>query len=864
MEKELLEYFNNDELAASVWTSKYKQKGDKTPDCMHKRMAKEFARIEKSYGEKEHFNLKDWHTQSEYGRKRRFLSYDHIYNLFKDFKYIVPQGSVMSVLGVEGLIASLSNCFVLGQPHDSYGGIMQKDEEQAQLMKRRGGVGLDVSTLRPAGTPTSNAAKSSTGAISFMPRFSSTTREVAQNGRRGALMLSIAERHPDIFDFVKIKRDLSQVTGANISIKLHDDFMLAVDKDEDFILRFPVDSKLEDMDLTPNWDEPEYGVLKKTGGILHKRIRARELWDEIIKSARDVAEPGLMFWDTMVNYSPDGVYDQYKAITTNPCSEIGMQAYDACRLIAVNFFSFVVNPFTKDAYFDFDKFYEVNYEAMRLSDDLVDLELEHIDRILEKIDSDPEPDEVKLVERNLWLKIKKTASASRRTGLGFTALGDALAALGLKYDSDEALETIENIMHCKMKSELNCTTDMAITRGTFERWNNDLEFNHRQAKCQGKNSFYQFIAEQFPDQAEKMVKYGRRNVSWSTSAPTGSLSILTRTSSGIEPLFSGYYMRRKKINPNDENTRVDFVDQSGDSWQEFPVLHPKFKDWLMLYSETDEKFREEYVNSLPKESLEKAFKMSPWYKATANDINWVRRVEIQGIAQKYITHSISSTVNLPEDVSYEEVSEIYLKAYDKGLKGITVYRDGSRSGVMVSNDKKKTETSFEYVDAVKRPKSIKAEGHTTNIKGEKFNVVVGLLDNKPYEIFMFPYIRELGKGEISKIKRGVYDYRDSEKNLVIQGLSSHMTDEQAAITRLTSTSLRHGADIKFIVEQLTKADGGLFSFTKGLARILKKYIPEGAKSTVTCQNPDCTGDGTNVIFEEGCHSCKDCGSSKCG
>lgn len=517
--KELLEYFKGDELAANVFKSKYAQEGDLTPDDMHKRMAKEFARIEDRYVKEERLN--HGLNLSKYAQDRERLTYESIYELFKDFKYIIPQGSIMSNLGNKA-VTSLSNCFVVGQPTDSYGGICKKDEEMAQLMKRRGGVGLDISTLRPATTKVSNAAKSSTGAVSFMHRFSNTTREVAQDGRRGALMLSIDINHPDVMQFIQIKRDLSQVTGANISIKLNKEFMKAVEKDEDYILRFPCDtdiSKFSNDYIKANYNQLHYiEDHDNDNAIIYvKTIKAKEYWDEIIKSAHGVAEPGLMFWDNMIDYSPDGVYPDYQAVTTNPCSEIGMQPYDACRLIAVNLFGFVDNPFTPEAKFDFEKFYQINYEAMRLSDNLIDLELEHIDRILRKIAEDPEPFEDKRTEFELWEKIKKTAAASRRTGLGFTALGDTLAALGLKYDSDKSLEIIEQIMSKKMESELDCTIDLAILRGTFEGWDRHKEYTDgANGEEIGRNLFYEMILSKFPIQCNKMQNFGRRNVSWNT------------------------------------------------------------------------------------------------------------------------------------------------------------------------------------------------------------------------------------------------------------------------------------------------------------------------------------------------------------
>lgn len=537
--------------------------------------------------------------------------------------------------------------------------------------------------------------------------------------------------------------------------------------------------------------------------------------------------------------------------------EIFMQAYDACRLIAVNLFSFVENPFTKDAYFNFDKFYKINYEAMRLSDDLIDLELEHIDRILEKIKSDPESYDVKEREWDLWTKIKNTASSSRRAGLGFTALADTLAALGLKYDSDEALKSVEEIMHTKMESELDCTIDLAILRGPFEGADPEMEFGVNISDP--SNSWYEFLINNFPEQAKRMYKYSRRNVSFSTVAPTGTVSLLTQTTSGIEPLFMPFYMRRKKINSDSE--RVDFVDELGDKWQEFSVLHPKFKDWISTTTDYTEQVESGIITSveeLNKATLQSLFEQSPLYGSTANDIDWTKRVEMQGIIQKYTTHSISSTINLPSTVSPEEVSTIYMEAYKKGLKGITVYRDGSRSGVLVS-DTNKTRDEFAYVNAVKRPKELKCHVHITNVYGKKYNIFVGMLNDKPYEVFVTDYFMKEGEYVLKKIKKGRYDLMTINGEVYSEDITTEMTDQQEAITRLVSTSLRHRSDIKFIVEQLLKTNGGISSFTKGLARVLKKYIPEGVRSTLNCN--ECGS--KDVIFEEGCNKCLNCGSSAC-
>lgn len=841
------EYFNGDELAASVWEGKYAAEGESNPDDMHKRMAKEFARIEESYVKTDRFIdqpieiVAVKHSNlSNYGKSRNFLTERHIYELFKDFKYIVPQGSIMSMLGVDK-IGSLSNCFVIGQPEDSYGGILQKDEQLVQLMKRRGGVGIDISTLRPSGTDVTNAAKTSTGAASFMERFSNSTREVAQGGRRGALMITIDVRHPDVFDFVNIKKDRTKVTGANISVNLRNDFMEAVKNDEDYMLRFPC--HLENGDII--------GTLEESEKVVTKKIRAKELYDSIVENAWENAEPGQMFIDRHWDYSPDGAYEQYRGVTTNPCGEIFMQPYDACRLMAINLLSFVENPYTDEAYVDWVKLYEIAYEQQRLADNLVDLELEHISRILAKIHSDKESDEVKRAEIELWEKVYDVASAGRRTGCGFTALGDMLAALGVSYDSEQGCDFIEKMMSTKMEAELDCTIDLAILRGSFKGWDYNEEFVKMSSV--GTNDFYQMLCDEFPEQAERMYIYGRRNVSWSTVAPTGSVSILTQTTSGLEPLFAPYYMRRKKVNPGEEGVRVDFTDQNGDNWMEYPVFHPQFKRWIQIDAPV------ENPETLSKERVDWFFEMSPWYKSCAPDIDWKKRVDIQAIIQKYTSHSISSTINLPNDVTKEEVAEIYIHSYDKGLKGVTVYRDGCRTGVLVTDSDKSKET-FEYNDAPKRPACLPVEIHTTVSKGIKWNVIVGIFDSKPYEVFAIPHFTNETELELCKIKRGRYDLL-KDGDTYSEDITSQITDEQDVLTRMVSTALRHGADITFIVEQLNKSHGDITSFSKAIARTLKKYIDE--KKMVS--RAACTECGSNnVVFEEGCLSCKECGSSKCG
>jgi len=860
MDKELLDYFKGDELAANVWLSKYAQEGETNPNQMHERMAEEFARIDQKYQTEEKQLAKNGNEadRSAYGLKRKDLTGEDIYKLFKDFKYIIPQGSVMSTLGTKQ-IASISNCWVAESPLDSYAGIHKTDGDLIYYYKRRGGVGIDISNLRPANTSTNNTAKSSTGAISFMSRFSNTTREVAMNGRRGALMLSIDVNHPDVMEFIKVKRDLTQVTGANISIRLNNDFMKAVENDGDYALRFPCNTHYYNgkenyqgsLGELSNFEYNELYCVDE--GTYVKRIKAKEYWDEIVKSAKDYAEPGLMYWDNVLDNDPCSVYEEYKPISSNPCGEQFLNANDSCRLMAINLYSFVKNNFTKDAKINEIKLYEVCYEALRLGDNLVDLEAEYIDRIINKIKSDPEPLEIKQQELNLWVKSKEKCLSGRRVGLGITALGDMLAALNLQYGSDESLEVIEQVMKIKMEAELDATIDLAILRGSFKGWNLQKEFPTPAFEKGYGNNFYEFIHNNFPAQSLKMQNYGRRNVNWSTVAPTGSVSILTQTSSGVEPLFMPFYMRRKKINPNEVGVRVDFTDQNGDKWQEFPVLHPKFKDWIKSYMHlANNDFQ--YC----KEDLQELFEKSPWYNSTANDIDWKKRVEIQAILQKYTTNAISSTINLPSTVTYEEVSNIYLYGWKMGLKGQTVYVDGSRSGVLVSTETKQNNT-FEYKDAVKRPKELNCDVHVTTNRGVKWNVVVGLFDNKPYEVFAVPHFTDETKLQLVKVKQARYDLFKGGTTYS-EDITSEMNSEQEVITRLISTSLRHGADIKFIVEQLNKSQGDITSFSKAISRILKKYIPEGAESTMKCE--DCGS--KNVIFEEGCSKCKDCGSSKCG
>jgi len=879
MNKELIEYFKGDDLAADVWASKYQVKGndgkpeETTPVDMHKRLAKEFARIEHNYsiGESINANRK---ALSEFGQQLLEARFNQskddieaeVFNYFNRFKWIIPQGSIMSILGHPYKTGSLSNCFVVPSPYDSYGGILRTDEHLVQLMKRRGGVGMNLNTLRPAKTIVSNAAGTSTGAPSFMHRYSNSTREVAQDGRRGALMLLLHCLHPDIFDYVKMKKDRTKVTGANISVMLIDTFMKSARGDADFYCHFPIDEPIMiDNDSLESLQYNKLHEIKKGKWIM--KIHAKELLDLIFEMAWENAEPGVAFMDRIINFSPDGCYAMFKAIASNPCGEQWLQAYDSCRLLALNLFSIVDNPFTKNAKINYNKLYEVSYMQQRLADDMVELEIEHVNKIIEKIKADPEPEEAKRTELELWENILKTAKAGRRTGCGFTALADMLAALNLKYDSEDGIDVITNVCKIKMKAELDCTIDMSILRGSFEGWDPNAEFIIAGDSMNGGvivggcNTFYDMLLEEFPEQAFRMCVHGRRNVSWSTVAPTGTVSIMTQTTSGLEPLFLAWYMRRKKINPNDKNSRVDFTDQNGDTWQEFAVLHPKFKEWLLTHMD-QEGFEKLILN---KEALQRWFEESPWYGSCANDISWKKRVEIQAVIQRYTTNAISSTINLPNSVTKEEVAEIYWRAWELGLKGVTVYRDGCRTGVLVSNSSTTKEVSFSQKDAIKRPKSLDCEVNAIKVKGVSYNVIVSVLEDHPYEVFVLPLSKVSNKeigceiGTVVKEKKGLYNLYDPTGDLCVSDIGSMVTEEEAAIARLISTALRHGTDVRHLVEQLNKTEGNMVGFSKAIARTLKKFIPEGTTTKEEC--PECHQ--AAMIYEEGCKKCKNCGYSKC-
>lgn len=832
---EALRYFNGDELAATTWVNKYALRDgvghliEKSPADMHRRMAREFARIERNYAplpEERKALL------SRYGRERSPLDEARIFHLFDRFRDVVPQGSVMASLGDPYRLASLSNCVVIPSPLDSYGGIFRVDQQLAQLFKRRCGVGFDLSTLRPEGAAVSNAARTSTGAVSFMERFSNTTREVAQKGRRGALMLTIDIAHPDVEKFITIKQDPTKVTGANISVRVSDEFLQAVQDDSEFTLRWPIDAK-----------EP----------TITRQVKARGLWNTLITCAHRTAEPGVIFWDRQHRYSTSSVYPGFRNESTNPCSEIAMQGGDSCRLIAINLYSFVTDAYTTEARFDHERFAQVTYEAQRLMDDLVDLELEAVDRILAKVNSDPEPEETKRVERETWELLRDTGRKGRRTGLGFTGLADALAALNLKYDGDAALFATEEIMRTKCRAEFDSSIDMSIERGAFAGFDPAVERT---------SEFTAMLARELPDVHARMMEHGRRNISLSTVAPTGTLSLLTRTSSGIEPVYMLGYTRRRKVVPGDKKAWISFTDELGDQWEEFTVDHPRLLDWMQATGKKD-----------PAES--------PYANATANDIDWHKRVRLQAVVQKYTTHSISSTINLPSTATVEEVGGIYLEAWKEGLKGITVYRDGSRSGVLVSNEIGGV-ASTHRVDQhhhKPRPERLEADVLRFHNEAEPWIAVVGLLNGKPYEIFTgkanggFELPKWVAKGWVVKRKdsqhdKNIYDLEYADTNdhrVTVQGLSRTFNPEFWNYAILISGMLRQGVPLPHVVDvvaNLSLYDATLNTWKNGVVRALQRYIPDGTQAAGR-KCPEC-GDADGLYYEEGCLKCKSCGASKCG
>ncbi len=831
--EEATKYFKGDVLAANVWMNKYALKDSEgnlyelTPDDMHIRIAREIARIEKKYPNP--------------------LSEEEIYELLKDFKYIIPQGSPMAGIGNHFQVASLSNCFVIGNNgnSDSYGGIMKVDQEQVQLMKRRGGVGHDLSHIRPNGSPVKNSALTSTGIVPFMERYSNSTREVAQGGRRGALMLSISIKHPDSESFIDAKLEEGKVTGANVSVKIDNEFMKAVVENKTYKQQYPINSE---------------------NPIFTKEINARELWNKIINNAWQSAEPGILFWDTIIKESIPDCYDDmgFKTVSTNPCGEIPLCPYDSCRLLAINLYSYVENPFTDEASFNSELFVKHARMAQRMMDDIIDLELEKIDKILEKIDNDPEEEEIKRVERNLWLNIKMKALEGRRTGFGITAEGDMLAALGCKYGSEVATNFSVEVHKMLAIEAYRSSVIMAKERGQFPLYDAQREAN---------NPFILRLKEAVPLLYQDMILYGRRNIALLTIAPTGSVSICTQTTSGIEPVFMVSYKRRRKVNPNDKNVKVSFTDELGDSWEEYNVFHPKFMKWLKVNN-----YNTEEVKNYNEAQLEEIIEKSPYYKATSNDIDWVNKVKMQGAVQKWVDHSISVTVNVPKDTSKDLVSTIYQTAWESGCKGITIYREGSRSGVLISNsDTKEDLYEFKETKAPPRPKKLEAEVVRFQNDYEKWVAVVGLLNNRPYEVFtgkadgfyLPPWVT---KGWVIRNKvegeKARYDFQFEDKEgykVTIEGLSRSFNKEYWNYAKLISGILRHGMPLHFAVDLISNLnlDGDSINTWKtGVVRALKKYIPDGTEAIDTAC-PECGAKG-GLVYKEGCLACKHCGYSKCG
>ncbi len=826
-----VEYFNGDELAANVWINKYALKDsdnnlyELTPDDMHRRIAKEIARIERRY--------------------ENPLTEDEIFDLLKEFKYIVPQGSPMAGIGNNFQIGSLSNCFVIGNGDnaDSYGGIMKIDEEQVQLMKRRGGVGHDLSDIRPKGSHVKNSALTSTGIIPFMERFSNSTREVAQDGRRGALMLSISIKHPDAEDFIDAKMTQGKVTGANISVRINDEFMKAAINNTPYTQQYPINS-----------NKPSF----------KKDIEAKKLWDKIIHNAWQSAEPGILFWDTIERESIPDCYAHkgFKTTSTNPCGEIPLCPYDSCRLLAINLYSYVENPFTEDAYFNEELFTKHVRYAQKIMDDIIDLELEKIETILKKIESDPENEEIKRREIKLWHNIKQKCLEGRRTGIGITAEGDMLAALGLKYGSEKATYFSVAVHKTLAIEAYRSSVTLAKERKPFKVYDASLEKN---------NPFILRLKESDPELYSEMLKYGRRNIALLTIAPTGSVSLMTQTTSGFEPAFQIFYKRRRKVNPGDKDVKISFKDGVGDSWEEFAVFHHKFIEWLKANN-----YNPEEVKTLPEKELNDIIIKSPYGGATANDVDWVSKVKMQGQVQKWIDHSISVTVNVPNDVPESLIADIYKTAWESGCKGVTVYRDGSRDGVLINNNKENRKCDFKENSAPPRPKELQAEIVRFNNNKEKWVAVVGLLDDRPYEIFtgkatelsipeslvMATVTKNRDKNGKSRYDIKFIDHDGFEGSL--QGLNRTFSEDYWNYAKLISGVLRHGMPLSSVVNMVANLklnDETMNTWKNGVERALKKFIPDGTKAVKkVCEKCE----QNSLVYQEGCLICMDCGYYKCG
>ena len=830
---DVVKYFEGDELAAGVWIDKYALKNDKgellesNPDQMHRRLAREFARIEKKYNNP--------------------MDEELIYSLFAKFKYIVPQGSPMAGIGNDYQISSLSNCFVIGNDarSDSYGGIIKMDEEQVQLMKRRGGVGHDLSHIRPAGSPVKNSAITSTGVVPFMERYSNSTREVAQDGRRGALMLSISIKHPDSEHFIDAKMTEGRITGANVSVRVDDEFMQAVKESKDYIQKYPIDS-----------DTPKYS----------KAINASQLWEKIIHNAWKSAEPGVLFWDTIHREAISDCYEDegFKTTSTNPCGEIPLCPYDSCRLIAINLYSYVQNPFTEDAYFDMTLFKQHVQYAQRLMDDIIDLEIEKIDKIVDKINSDPETADIKRVEYELWQKIKQKTLKGRRTGLGITAEGDMLAALNIRYASEHGIAFSTEVHKQLALSAYRSSVAMARERGAFPVYSCIKE---------SENPFILRIKDADEKLYNDMVRFGRRNISLLTIAPTGSVSICTQTTSGIEPAFNVVYKRRRKVNPNDLNKRETVKDINGDAFEEYFVCHPKFAEWAKI-----EGFTSKDLEAMNEKEIQELVKKSPYYKSTAADTDYIKKVELQGAIQKWVDHSISVTINLPENTTKETVGELYMRAWESGCKGMTVYREGSRDGVLNSASSKPKKKVAEENKVQKRPKELVAEIVRFKNNSEDWVAFVGTKDGQPYEIFTgkteddrLPIPKSVERGVIVKFKdengNKQYDFHYNDKDgyeIIIRGLNRCFNPEFWNYAKMISALLRHGIPIENvinIISGLNFREESINSWRNGVIRALKKFVADGTKQKgVKC--PKC-GQET-VVYQEKCMLCTTCGYSKCG
>jgi len=801
VKEKALKYFNDDELATNVWITKYALKDkqgnllEKTPDDMHKRLAREFARIEKKFGGPE-------------------LTEDQILDLLKDFNYIVPQGSPMMGIGNNQVNVSLSNCVVVESPQDNMSSIIDAGKDLANLFKRRCGVGLDISNLRPENAPVNNSAGTTTGAWSFADFYSYVCRMVGQNGRRGALMITMDIRHPDIEKFITMKHDLAKVTGANVSVKITDDFMNSVERNNSFALRYPIDS-----------DGTNYETVKK--------VEARDIWNMIVESATKTAEPGILMWDNIINYLPAESYKEegFKTVCTNPCSEIPLSAYDSCRLISINLKNFVKEKFTKNAYFDFEYFKVVVRAGMRLSDDLVELEIEKLENIIEVADT---PD-----EKRLWNKLLSACKKGRRTGLGTHGLADVLACLNLAYDSNRALKIIDNIYDTLKSCAYKESCTLAQERGAFEVFDWEKEKDNL------------FIKSLAPALQEMIAKHGRRNISILTNAPTGSVSIMSQTSSGLEPVFRNFYIRRRKLSHNEQDTKADFVDDLGDRWLEYKIYHHNVNEWIKMFN-----------------------KEPPDFFVTSDQIDWQKRIDIQSAIQKHIDHAISSTINLPKDTPPNVIGDLYLKGWKKGLKGITVYVDGSRSGVLITESEANKET-FPQNGAPKRPNELSCDIHHTTIKGEKWTILVGLYDDKAYEVLgglanLIEIPKKYTEGRLTKYhfktKDNKYDLHFGENGdeiIVKDVVKVFDNPNNSAFTRMISLGLRHGAKPSFLVEQLQKdKDHDMFSFARCIARILKNYIKNGEKVNSDRNCPECESDG--LVYQDGCATCANCGYARCG